>query len=35
MFSRKLAAIFAVDVEHHWRCMGIDQEGTLDRLRVT
>jgi adenylate cyclase len=32
--ERKLAAIFAADIEGHSRSMGRDEVGTLDRLRA-
>ena len=32
--TRKLAAILAADVVGYSRLMGIDEEGTLERLKV-
>ena len=32
--TRRLAAIFAADVAGYSRLMGIDEEGTLERLKA-
>ena len=33
--ERRLAAIFAADVAGYSRLIGVDEEGTLERLMVT
>jgi class 3 adenylate cyclase len=32
--TRRLAAILAADVAGYWRLMGVDEEGTLERVKA-